>query len=141
MRPEAFACTQPSPLAHFQLAIARAGRAAANSSIRPGDALYLPPNQHGRDALADDWPWITRMKSSILQFLKTSGEQLDAQIAQALRMPMTTVRRQVSQLAASGEVICCKVTRYADGKKIEGVSCRLAGRLPVPSRGPTPGAT
>jgi hypothetical protein len=91
--------------------------------------------------LDDDWPWITGMKSSILQFLRTSGEQLDAQIAQARRMPMTTVRRQVSQLAASGEVICCKVTRYADGKKIEGVSCRLSGRLPVPNRGPTAGAT
>jgi DNA-binding IclR family transcriptional regulator len=81
------------------------------------------------------------MKTSILQFLKTSGEQLDAQIAQALRMPMTTVRRQVSQLSASGHVICCKVTRYANGKKIEGVSCRLSGHLPVPKRGPTAGGT
>lgn len=80
------------------------------------------------------------MNTSILQFLKASGEQLDAQIAQALCMPMTTVRRHVSRLAASGHVICCKVTRYANGKKIAGVSCRLSGTLPVPTPGPKPAA-
>lgn len=85
-------------------------------------------------------PWGNQMKASILHFLKTNGEQLDAQIAQALRMPMTKVRRHVSQLSASGDVICCQVTRYLDGKKIEGVSCRLAGSLPAPARGPQPGA-
>jgi len=67
------------------------------------------------------------MKTSILDFLKTSGEQLDAEIAEALQMPMTTVRRDVSQLSAAGDVICCKVTRYVNGNKIEGVSCRLSG--------------
>lgn len=80
------------------------------------------------------------MKTSILDFLKTSGEQLDAEIAAALGMPMTTVRRDVSQLSAAGDVICCKVTRYVDGQKIEGVSCRLSGSLPTPARGPKPGA-
>ena len=80
------------------------------------------------------------MKTSILDFLKTSGEQLDAQIAAALGMAMTTVRRDVSQLSASGDVICCKVTRYIDGKKIQGVSCRLSSSLPAPARGRKPGA-
>ena len=80
------------------------------------------------------------MKTSILDFLKTSGEQLDAQIAEALQMPMTTVRRDVSQLSAAGDVICCKVTRYVNGNKIEGVSCRLSSSLPAPARGPRPGA-
>jgi hypothetical protein len=31
------------------------------------------------------------------------------------------------------------VTRYVDGKKIEGISCRLSGNLPTPARGPKPG--
>lgn len=80
------------------------------------------------------------MQAAILHFLKTSGEQLDAQIALALRMPISTVTRHVSQLSAAGEVICCKVTRYIDGKKIEGVSCRLSCDMPAPARGPKPGA-
>jgi predicted transcriptional regulator len=80
------------------------------------------------------------MKTSILQFLKTSGEQLDAQIAQALRIPMATVTQHVSQLCAAGEVICCQVTRYLDGAKIEGTSCRLSCNMPPPARGRKPGA-
>jgi len=32
------------------------------------------------------------------------------------------------------------VTRYVNGNKIEGVSCRLSGSLPTPARGPKPGA-
>ena len=64
--------------------------------------------------------------ASILHFLKTNGEQLDAKIAEALQMPMTMVTGHVSQLSSAGEVICCKVTRYIDGKMIEGVSCRLS---------------
>jgi hypothetical protein len=80
------------------------------------------------------------MNATILDFLKTNGEGLDADIAKALRLPMAMVKSHVSQLSAAGEVICCKVTRYVDGKKIEGVSCRLSGRLPTPARGPKPGA-
>jgi hypothetical protein len=80
------------------------------------------------------------MSASILDFLKTNGEGLDADIAKALHMPVAAVKAQVSQLSSAGEVICCKVTRYIDGKKIEGVSCRLSGNLPTPARGPKPGA-
>ena len=80
------------------------------------------------------------MNATILDFLKTNGEQLDAEIAEALRIPMTVVTRQVSQLSAAGEVICCKVTRYIEGKKVEGVSCRLSCNVPPPARGRKPGA-
>ncbi len=80
------------------------------------------------------------MKATILEFLKINGEGLDAEIAKALRLPMAQVRTHVAQLASEGEVICCKVARFTDGKKIEGVSCRLSGRLPTPARGPKPGA-
>ena len=80
------------------------------------------------------------MNETILQFLRTNGEQLDAEIAKALHMSKTAVLGQISQLSAAGEVICCQVTRYFDGKKIEGVSCRLAAYIPPRATGPKPGA-
>jgi DNA-binding IclR family transcriptional regulator len=83
--------------------------------------------------------WDTQMNASILDFLKANGERLDVEIATALQIPMATVTRHVSQLSAAGEVICCKVTRYIEGQKIEGVSCRLSCNLPAPARGRKPG--
>ena len=80
------------------------------------------------------------MNSSILQFLKNNGEKLDAEIAKALHIPMAQLKTQVSQLSAAGDVICCNVTRYVEGKKIEGVSCRLSCDLPSPARGRKPGS-
>ena len=80
------------------------------------------------------------MNALILDFLKANGERLDAEIAAALQMPMTLVTRHVSQLSTAGEVICCKVTRYVEGKPIEGVSCRLSCHVPPPARGRKAGA-
>ena len=42
------------------------------------------------------------MNASILQFLKVRGEQLDAEIAAALGMSMTTVRREYRNFAPRG---------------------------------------
>ena len=80
------------------------------------------------------------MDASILHFLKTNGERLDAEIANALHIPISLVKTHISQLSSAGEVICCKVTRYIDGQVTEGVSCRLSCNLPTPARGPKPGA-
>jgi predicted transcriptional regulator len=80
------------------------------------------------------------MKASILQFLKENGEQLDSEIAKALKIPAAQVATQIAQLSASGEVICCQVTRFNGAKKIEGVSCRLSAYVPPRSTGPKPGA-
>lgn len=80
------------------------------------------------------------MNASILQFLKANGERLDAEIAKALHIPMAQLKTQVAQLSSAGDVICCNVTRYIEGKKIEGVSCRLSCDLPSPARGRKPGA-
>ena len=81
----------------------------------------------------------TQLKASILKYLNSQGEGFDADIAKALRAPVCDVRAQVSEMAASGDVICCKVTRYIDNKMIEGVSCRLSGTVPRPAPGPKPG--
>jgi predicted transcriptional regulator len=80
------------------------------------------------------------MKTTILQFLKNNGEQLDVEIAEALRMPKSVVLSHISQLSSAGEVICCQVTRYFGGKQIGGVSCRLSAYVPPRAAGPKPGA-
>ena len=80
------------------------------------------------------------MKETIIQHLKANGEQLNADIAAALQIPKDVVKRHVSQLSSSGDVICCQVTRYADGKKVEDVSCRLSAYVPPRSPGRKPGA-
>lgn len=80
------------------------------------------------------------MSTSILQFLRTNGEQLDAEIAEALQMPKALVLRHIAQLSSSGEVICCRVTRFLNGKKVEGISCRLSAYIPPRATGPKPGA-
>jgi hypothetical protein len=76
----------------------------------------------------------------ILKYLKDRGEQLDADIATATGMPLDAVRRHVSALSARGEVMTCQSTRYADGKKIEGLLCRIAGYVPPAAPGRKPKA-
>ena len=66
------------------------------------------------------------MSVSILEFLRVNGEQMEAEIAKGMQMPMALVQSQLAQLSSAGEVICCKVTRYLAGKKIEGTSYRLS---------------
>jgi predicted transcriptional regulator len=80
------------------------------------------------------------MNVAILQFLRQNGEQLDAEIAKALKIPKAQVESHIAQLSSAGEVICCQVTRYVDGKKIEGVSCRLSAYVPPRASGPKPGS-
>ena len=79
------------------------------------------------------------MNASILKYLRANGEQLDSEISQALHIPMAQLKNQGAELSAAGDVTCCTVTRYIDGKKIEGTSCRLSCDLPAPARGRKPG--
>ena len=81
------------------------------------------------------------MNVKILDYLKANGEQLDMELSAALRIPMAQLKTLVEQLSASGDVICCHVTRFVDGKKIEGTSCRLSSDLPAPTRGRKPGGS
>jgi DNA-binding IclR family transcriptional regulator len=75
---------------------------------------------------------------AILQYLKNHGEQLDTEIAGATGISLATVRLHVSELAAQGEVMACHSIRYEKGKKIEGISCRLAGYIPPAAPGRKP---
>ena len=71
----------------------------------------------------------------ILEHLKGHGEQLDSEIAKATGISLANVRQGVSELSARGEVITCRVIRFNDGKKIDGVLYRAAGYIPPPAPG------
>lgn len=66
----------------------------------------------------------------ILQFLKSTGEKLDSEIAEAVGMSLTKTRLHLSELSAKGDVMSCHSIRFVDGKKSEGTSYRVAGFIP-----------
>jgi hypothetical protein len=74
----------------------------------------------------------------ILKYLKSRGEQLDSEIATATGIPLESVRRHVSALSARGEIMTCQSIRFNDGKKIEGLLCRISGYIPPAAPGRKP---
>jgi hypothetical protein len=76
----------------------------------------------------------------ILKYLKDRGEKLDSEIAVAMDMPLDIVRRHVSALSARGEIMTCQSTRFVEGRKIEGMLCRIAGYVPPAAPGRKPKA-
>ena len=78
--------------------------------------------------------------STILQHLKAHGQLLDSEIAAATGIPLPKVRIILSELAARGEIYGCQVTRFINGKAVEGMQCRIAGFSPpaAPGRKPKP---
>lgn len=77
---------------------------------------------------------------TILNYMKARGEQLDAEIAAATRIPLEDVRLYLSELSARGDVIVCRSTRFIKGRKSEGMLCRIAGFIPTASPGRKPKA-
>ena len=71
----------------------------------------------------------------ILQYLKTHGERLDREIAVATGISLVNVRIYLSELTAKKEIMSCHSTRFENGKKIEGISCRLMGYIPPATPG------
>lgn len=80
------------------------------------------------------------INSTILDFLKANGPQLDFEIAAALKMPLARLRTHVADLSSTGDLICCNTIQFKDGEKIEGLSCRLSCYTPPAARGRKPGA-
>uniref|UniRef100_E6QPT3 Transcriptional regulator n=1 Tax=mine drainage metagenome TaxID=410659 RepID=E6QPT3_9ZZZZ len=68
--------------------------------------------------------------NKILQYLKTHGEKLDTDIAAAASVSLAAARIQLAELSSKGELMSCHSIRFVDGKKIEGMSYRLAGYIP-----------
>lgn len=75
----------------------------------------------------------------ILQYLKKHGQRLDWEIAEATGISLPKVRISLSDLSARGEISRCSVTRFNNGKPVEGMLCRVAGCLPPSSPGRKPG--
>ena len=75
----------------------------------------------------------------ILQHLKKHGQQIDAEIAEATGIPLSKVRASLSVLSSRGEISRCSVTRFNDGKPVEGMLCRLSGTIPPKAPGRKPG--
>ena len=73
--------------------------------------------------------------NKILQHLKKNGEQLDTEIAVATGISLATVRLQLAELTAKYEVVACHTTRFVKGKKIMGMTCRVAGYTPPAAPG------
>jgi len=71
----------------------------------------------------------------ILKYLKTHGERLDTEIAEAMGMSLAKVRIQLTELSAEGEIMTCHTIKFEKGKKIEGLSCRLSGFIPKAAPG------
>ena len=71
----------------------------------------------------------------ILKFLKDRGEQLDSDIVTATGLSLEMVRRHVSALSARGEVMTCHSIRFDNGKRTEGLLCRIAGYVPPAAPG------
>lgn len=71
----------------------------------------------------------------ILQCLKKHGQRLDSEIAKETGMPLATVRQGVAGLAASGAIITCSLTRFENGKPIEGWVYRVSGYTPPAAPG------
>jgi len=76
---------------------------------------------------------------TILHYLKRHGQLLDSEIATGTGIPLSMIRASLTELSAQGEISKCSVTRYNDGKPVEGMLCRIAGFVPRPSPGRKPG--
>jgi predicted ArsR family transcriptional regulator len=51
----------------------------------------------------------------ILQCLKKYGQRLDLKIAKEMGVPLSTVRHRLADLAATGEIVTCNLTRFGGG--------------------------
>lgn len=69
---------------------------------------------------------------AILNHLKDHGEQLDSDIAAALRIPLDQVQVHLAQLTAQHKVLTYHSTRVREGKRTEGVRCRLVPQICLP---------
>jgi transcription initiation factor IIE alpha subunit len=83
---------------------------------------------------AGPMPLVLAM-TQILSCLKKHGQRLDSELAEETGVPIAKVRQRLGELAATGAVITCNVTRYEQGKRIDGLVGRLSGWVPPPAPG------
>ena len=72
---------------------------------------------------------------AILQCLMKHGQRLDAELARETGVPIAKVRQRLAELAATGAIITCSLTRFEHGKRVDGLLCRMSGWVPPPAAG------
>ena len=65
-----------------------------------------------------------------LKCLKKYGQRLDLEIAKEMGLPLALVQQQLTGLAATGDIIVCRLTRFENGKQIDAWQCRVSAGLP-----------
>jgi DNA-binding Lrp family transcriptional regulator len=73
--------------------------------------------------------------NQILPCLKKHGQRLDSELAKETGVPIAKVRQRVAELAATGAIVTCTLTRFEDGKRIDALVCRMSGWVPAPAPG------
>jgi hypothetical protein len=73
--------------------------------------------------------------NEILPCLKKHGQRLDSELAKETGVPIAMVRVRLAELAASGAIITCNLTRFEQGKRTDGLLCRMSGWFPPPAPG------
>lgn len=76
--------------------------------------------------------------SVIFEYIKKQGQVRDSEIATALKLSAGKVREALDELTASGQVFCCDLTRYENGKPIQEILCRISGYIPPAAPGRKP---
>ena len=75
---------------------------------------------------------------AIFQHIRKHGQLRDVEIARALKLDLGVVRRALDELSAKGDIACCSVTRYDNGKPVQEILCRLSGYVPPAAPGRKP---
>jgi hypothetical protein len=65
-----------------------------------------------------------------MKCLKKYGQRLDLEMAKEMGLPLATVRKDLTALAATGAVIICSLTHFENGKQIDALQCRVSGYVP-----------
>lgn len=76
--------------------------------------------------------------ASILEHIRKHGQLRDADIANALGIGIGQVRSSLDDLSLRGQIACCDVTRYNNGKPIKEVLVRVSGYVPPAAPGRRP---
>ena len=76
--------------------------------------------------------------TEVLHCLKKHGQRLDSELAKETGVPLAKVRQHLAELAATGAIITCNLTRFEHGERVDGLLYRMSGWVPAPAPGRKP---
>lgn len=76
--------------------------------------------------------------ATVYAHIKQHGQITDVALAQALGLSLRVTQGALEELSGNGQIFCCAVTRFVDGKAINETLCRNSGFVPPPHRGRKP---